>query len=294
MKIIILILSSDTYPSKRNKKIIQKTWGCSQNKNLDIYFYKAGNETYLSKDNEIIVKSGKTSIEISKKNIEAFEYVFKNFKFDYLFRTTTTSYVNPDLLMKFIKSEVQNEEFVYSGKVMQTNDHSGNSVNFVSGAGILFNNKVIEKILDNKSKVNYDLWDDVGIGKLISELNIKPIEGFQYEIKGNIFKEKLNVNHYHYRCRIDNHYGYPRFLEKYVISYLHKFINKIEISKSKILFWNLIFEISKIIYVQYPFLKLFNFLKSFIKLLIPKIFMKNFYKKYKKINEKINLRYFKY
>ena len=47
------------------------------------------------------------------------------------------------------------------------------------------------------------------------EIGIDPVKGKRFDINGNIFKEKIELNHYHYRCRIDNHYGYPRFLEAY-------------------------------------------------------------------------------
>ena len=95
-KILVLVVSSDTYPSKRNKKSLLKTWVKNIPENMNVYFYKAGRNTTLKKNNEIILEVGKTTREMSKKNILAFEYVLNNFDFDFdfIFRTTTTSYVN--------------------------------------------------------------------------------------------------------------------------------------------------------------------------------------------------------
>ena len=292
-KVLVLIVSSDTYPSVRNRKIIENTWVSLIDKD-EVYFYKAGKNSYFSSNNEITVKAGSSSIDIGKKNIEAFDFVLKNFEFDYLFRTTTTSYVNINQLKKFINEKLINKEDIYCGKILETKDHKGDPIQFVSGAGILFDKKLLKQIVQNQNKIDFELWDDVGLGKLISELNVKPIEGQRYDITGNIFKQKVDFNHYHYRCRIDNHYGYPRFLEYYVLQYLHKFVQeeKLNILIKKI--FSLIFEISKIFYVQYPLLKLFNLGKRLLNVLLPKKVIKVIKLKFKKLNEIINLRYFKY
>ena len=102
---------------------------------------------------------------------------------------------------------------------METYDLEKNKQYFVSGAGILFSKNTINHIIKNKNKMDFRLWDDVGIGKLLCELKINPTDGKRYDIQGNIFKQAVDIDHYHYRCRIDNHYGYPRFLEYYVIKY---------------------------------------------------------------------------
>ena len=292
-KILILIVSSDTYPSVRNRKIIENTW-VSLNSKEEVYFYKAGNDSYFSSKNEITVKAGSSSIDIGKKNIEVFDFVLKNFKFDYLFRTTTTSYVNINQLKKFINEKIINKEDIYCGKILETKDHKGLPIQFVSGAGILFDQKLLKKIVQNKHKIDFELWDDVGLGKLIGELNVNPIEGQRYDITGNIFKQKVDVNQYHYRCRVDNHYGYPRFLEYYVLKYLHKFVQEEKVNFYIKKIFSLIFEISKMFYIQYPLLKLFNLLKKMVNYIFPKKVIKIIKFKFKKLNEIINLRYFKY
>ena len=51
-KILVLVISSDTYPSKRNKKSLLKTWVQNIPSNMNVYFYKAGRN---------VKKSGKTA-----------------------------------------------------------------------------------------------------------------------------------------------------------------------------------------------------------------------------------------
>jgi hypothetical protein len=277
-KVLVLVISSDTYPSVRNRKIIEKTWAVDSPDNIEVFFYKAGHKTEVSKQNEITLAVGKSSKDISEKNIMAFEYALENFDFDFLFRTTTTSYVKLDELNSFIERNHKESKYLYCGRVMETNDLSNNKQTFVSGAGILFTRDTIKKIIENKKQLDYRLWDDVGLGKLLKKLGIDASIGQREDIKGNIFRHDFSHKHYHYRCRIDNHYGYPRYLEFYVIKYLHFLLNK----KSKQL------------YLQYPFFKIYTFLKTLLKKILPKKIFSLFKKKFQTLNKNIQLRYFKY
>lgn len=293
--ILVLVVSSDTYPSKRNKKSLLKTWVKNIPSNINIYFYKAGRSTTIKKNNELILEVGKSTRDMSKKNILAFEYVLKNFDFDFIFRTNTSSYVNLNNLKNFINCNLSNEDYVYCGKVMETNDMQGNNCIYVNGAGIILSRKTLQAIVDQKDKLDYLLWDDLGLGKLLTEeCNIFPTDGLRHDIPGNIFKHNTERNHYHYRCRIDNHYGYPRFLESLLIKYLHYYLIGVKTNKKLNKLRSFIFELSKLLYIQYPFWKLFLFAKLVLKKILPKqffIFLKN---KYSIINNKIQLRYFKY
>ena len=269
LKLLILIVSSTDYPSPRNKKF-KKTWVDTQFSDVEIIYYKAGNNTKIT-DDELEVKVGASTLDMGLKNILAFEYVLENFQFDYMFRTTTTSYVNVKNLFEHIKSNNFQNDFFYSGVITNTNDSEGKQIDFVSGAGILFNHKTVDTIVKNKNQIDYELWDDVGIGKLMMEIGIDPVKGKRFDINGNIFKEKIELNHYHYRCRIDNHYGYPRFLEAYVIKFLDKYVIEGSVNKFIEIVGSTIFEIFKLFYIQYPFLKLTVLLKKFIKKITPRV-----------------------
>ena len=63
MKVLILVLSSDTYPSKRNSKVQKNTWA-KELPNFDIH-YKSGNKTYI-KENDLIVNAGKLMKLVTK------------------------------------------------------------------------------------------------------------------------------------------------------------------------------------------------------------------------------------
>lgn len=292
-KLIILVLSSKTYPSSRNQKAQIKTWAKNIPLGVEIIFYTSGQKESI-KNNILTVNAGKKTSDIGDKTLKAFGWVMKNRQFNYLFRTNTSSYIDIENLLEYIGSLNDSEEFVYSGKKMSLpKNNLRDKVDFISGAGILLSRSTIDLILKNENSFELEEWDDVAIGKLLQAKNIKIIPGNRFDIKGNLFKQKINPNFYHYRCRIDNHYGYPRFLEKFVILELHKSLNKKKVNKLHFIFYNSVFEISKFFYIQSPFWKLYEKIKKVLKLIVPKAFYIVIKNLLKNLDNKIKLRYLK-
>ena len=269
MKVLILVLSSDTYPSKRNSKVQKNTWAKELPDNFEAIHYKSGNKTYI-KENDLIVKAGKKTNEIGYKNFRAFEWVLENKQFDYLFRTNTSSYINISELEKFIKDiDKGNSKYIYSGKIINLKKSTNNEVvQFVSGAGILLSKNSLQSLVDNQNLFDHNEWEDVGIGKLFNLIDIFPTDGSRFDIRGNIFKLSIPLNEYHYRCRIDNHYNYPRFLETTVIKELHKrHIGNFE--RNNNFAYKAFFEICKFFYINQLGWKIFSSLKRVAKLILP-------------------------
>ena len=270
-KIIILVLASDTYPSYRNHLAQKKTWVMHKSENVKVYFYKAGENTGI-KNNDLIVKSGSRADEIGYKNFEAFDWIIKNEDFDFLFRTNTSSFINVKNLHEYINKSHNRSDLIYDGKIINLkNKKNDTCIKFVSGSGILFSKKTIETLVNNKDEYDHSLWEDVAIGELLNKKGVFPTNGKRYDIQGNIYKENIHLNHYHYRCRIDNHYGYPRFLETWVLSELD-FRIKNSKSYNKRLVQMIFFEICKLFYIQMPFWKIYNFFRRLLKTLLPKSF----------------------
>lgn len=268
-KIIILVLASDTYPSRRNQMVQKKTWVKDQTENIKVYFYKAGKNT-LIQNNDLIVKSGDRADEIGYKNFKAFEWIYKNEDFDFLFRTNTSSFINIKNLESYINNLKRSKDPIYDGIVLNLKNKKNKScIKFVSGAGILFNKKAIEVLINNQNEYDHSLWEDVAIGELLNKKSVFPSSGRRYDIRGNIFKQDIDLNHYHYRCRIDTHYGYPRFLETKILKEL-QFRTKYSISFNKKYTQLILFEISKFFYIQMPFWKIYEVLRNILKTLLPK------------------------
>jgi len=287
-KISILLLSSNTYPSVRNSKIQKKIFYNQKIKLKHIYWYKQGspkilqNSEALLEDKNLYINADDSSTGMGMKTIKAFEWMINNTNSDYIFRTNTSSYVSIENLQKHINDNFLNKKYVYSGKIHSTKDKNNNEISFASGSGYLLNRKTIELIIEKQNEWQHEYWDDVSLGILLKKYNIFPTDAKRFDIKGNIYKQKVDLTSFHYRCRIDNYYKYPRFLEYYVLRYL----NKIDLGKKSILiedaFMNVLFEISRIFYIQQFTWKLYLIFRALSKKVFPKFlidFMKVKFKK---------------
>ena len=273
-KTAVMILSSNTYPSIRNSNIQKKILVNDFKEN--IFWYKQGNKEQLNDGgpnlikNDLFLTSKDDSMSMGYKTIEAFKWAYENIEFDYLFRTNTSSYFSIDNLNNFIDENLKKQQYVYSGLIHTTKDKFGKNIDFASGSGFILNKKVVELIIDQCDLWDHEYWDDVSLALLLRNFNIYPVGGRRFDIKGNPFNQDIDLSNYHFRCRIDNHYGYPRFLEIYVLKYLHSLFQ--EKGKSK-LFNNLksfIFEICKFFYINQFGWKIFLILRKVFKLILPR------------------------
>ena len=267
MKIVILILSSNTYPSKRNKKAIQKTWTNKNYPNTDIYFYSAGTKTKVV-GRDLTVKDSGTAQDIGKKTLSAFDWVDKNLEYDFIFRTNTSSYVEVNNLVKYVENIPQNMDYTYKG-VVQEREYENVSKNykFVSGAGILLDKNTVKAILHSQNLWDHSEWDDIALGKLLSSLNIKPQTGKRDEIKDNFYNSDIDITNYHVRCRLDQVARYPRFLEALVIKDLHKIYHREKPFAKNLKKY--MFYVFKIFYIEKPFWRIYNYVFKMLKSILP-------------------------
>lgn len=270
LKILILVLSSKTYPSSRNKKAIKKTWGSSLKDNFEIIFYESGESEKII-DDTLFVETDTSSKNLGYKLLLALDWCSRNIDYDFIFRTNTSSFVNTIELENFISNNLINKEHVYCGMpLVRDYKDSDKKINFLSGAGIILNKKTTQLILDKRKNWDHSEWEDVSLGKLLDENGVLFTTGKRQDIQYNFYNNIIDKTIYHYRCRIDNHYGYPRFLERFVFADLNKIIkighlNKVEIFVKKYLFYFL-----KTFRVDSPRFKIYRVLKFLIKVILPK------------------------
>ncbi len=269
MKIIILILSSNTYPSKRNGDIIRTTWGKGDTNLSQIYFYRSDVKTELNQ-NILSIRDSGTAQDIGYKTLKAFEWVSDNVEFDYIFRTNTSSYVNVGNLEKYIQEEASEESLLYRG-ILHERKYKGKKSNFVyvNGAGVLMNKKVIDLVLSQKEQWDHSEWDDVALGKLMFENGVIPSVGKRYTVVNNFYNNNIPHENYHVRCRLDQDSKYPRYLEKIVLKDVYNHFekgNNIESHSSK----KYIFYIAKFFYLDKPIWKLYNLFFKLLKTVFPK------------------------
>ena len=280
INIATLIICSDTYPAIRNSKMQKKLFFKEGfDRNLT-YWYKGGlnslskNADYKVVKNDLLINVDDGSTFMGKKTLLALEWLESNIDYDYIVRPTPSSYVNFQNLKNYIINNLSNKDFVYSGKVQSTLDKFGNELNFVSGSTFILNKKTVKLILENQEYWDHEYWDDVALSLLMSKLNISPQESDRFDIQGNPFKHEISQDYYQYRCRADNHYGYPRYLESYTLKIVSKIVKNKNYNFLNTFVINFFFELSKFFYIYQFSWKIFEIIRYISKKLFPKFLYK--------------------
>jgi hypothetical protein len=148
----------------------------------------------------------------------AFEKINNEHEFDYIFRTNTSSFIDFKKFENFLKTN--KSDISYSGRLTETIE----GITIASGAGFFISKENVSTILEDPSKFNHLLPDDVAIAEALSQKSIFPSDLDRIEIK-NVPKPNTfdNDPRFHFRCRLDPQYH--RILEPIIFRYLN-FISK--------------------------------------------------------------------
>ena len=164
MKILILLQSCNEKHFADEAKIMKLSLNNQiQKYNLinvfDVYDYIGNsNETYLN-NSTIYVNSKDDLYHTYEKTIKCLEYINDNIKYDYIFRTNTSTFINIKILYEFITfiNEHDNNYLkVYTSCILNTNDCYAPFVNnfIMQGKGMLFNKHIIDVLLRNSYNFN--------------------------------------------------------------------------------------------------------------------------------------------
>ncbi len=263
--ILVLVLAGKTKLSDRNLKAQKNTWMQSFSKKVKIITF-SGSDLVKYDGNHLTVVADDDYSNLSFKTLKAFEWVAENIEFDYLMRTNTSSYIDLENLIKFCDSN--NNELLYRGRKI-TNSFNKRTISYVSGAEILLSKKVFKLLIKNKKMWDINFVDDVSIGASLQNHNILIEESESIQFNNQFFKLKKFNHEYHFRCRVDSPFYYPRYLEKFLFKYIHKELRNNKISFFKRQAYNFFFQINRVFAFKkhYDFVTyyVFKYLKKLIK-----------------------------
>jgi len=225
LKILILVANSNHYPSNTIVPFLKRTWG--KDKRVEVIYYQGGGTEIKFKDNILELDVPSSQEFVNKKGLKAFKWILKNRDFDVVYRCTTTTYLNIDNFINFIKNKPLINFYCGKSNYFPHDESLGKErIRFVSGAGCFFSKDVVQKIINNEEKYDFSKNDDVAIGKLlVKELGI-PIHPGTYQdfLYGYPTLKDIDFDSYHYRFKLGNtslKLHYPRYLEVLILISLH-------------------------------------------------------------------------
>lgn len=131
------------------------------------------------------------------KELAFFKYFIQETDCEYLFLTSTSSYVRPSKLMEFIQSLPSTK--VYAGALPYKD------ANFVSGSNRILSRDVVEAVLAKSKSFNPTIIEDVALGRVILGMGITPILHPLFNIAdmGELLNTSDNdlMESYHFRLK---------------------------------------------------------------------------------------------
>ena len=215
--IIILIIDANSDNYNRMRYIWRKYM--NTNNKIKSYFIKAEEDerNFISLDT-IYWKGKETFENIIFKTIYAMKKILSEYpNVKYIFRTNLSSFVDFELLLKYIDTAPRTK--MYGGVIGHYNSHDKPewSNKFVSGSGMLLSMDVVKCIIETFEKPDFKIdhpIDDVIIGKALEDkIKITHINRHDEFIESNIFsiandkytskciESAKKSGTYHYRCR---------------------------------------------------------------------------------------------
>lgn len=215
-KVIILVMCSSNSLYKELEESIKETWFNSRGSDIEIIFY-SDNDNEINKldypllrGNNLILPCDDGYFNLGKKTIMAFDWVSKNYTYDYIYRSNLGAFINIKNLLTFLKNKPKDKFYCgIIGKLFLNKE-----IKFASGSGYILSNDVVNIILDNKDKWNHSIIDDVALGELLSNLKIELDETARrlsycdddvyYQIGESDVDEIVDDEIYHIRLRSNN------------------------------------------------------------------------------------------
>ena len=201
--------------------LIIKTWG--KDPRVKTLIYQGDSEERYHDENKIYLTSSNEFNSASKRTLEVLKYSLENIDFDYLLRVTTTTYINIENLILFLRNKEPKNLFCGVSDFYPPFDTDEKKIRFISGAGFILSKDLVKLTVDNSNNFDFSFnLDDVSIGKLlINELGIETQEGYRQDFYNRLpINRDIDINNYHYRFKLTVSH-HPRYLEAVVLVLLH-------------------------------------------------------------------------
>jgi hypothetical protein len=195
MKILIVVLSYfDNAIYTKFFESQNESWNSVEVEGVDTFFLIGNNGKDEIVGNLIKTNVGESLYNCGHKTIRAFE-LLKDYEYDYIFRTNSSSYIDKQMLKDYLLDKPKNN--FYSGII-----GNYNNILYASGSGFVISKDAVDLVLQKKDRWNHNYIDDVSLGLLLREFNILPTLAPRLDIQK--VDNETPMNYYHYRIKTSN------------------------------------------------------------------------------------------
>jgi hypothetical protein len=178
MKILILIIASNQPENEADLESQKKTWISECNENVSVIYLRGWDQGqyYFEKD-VLFVPIREEYSNILHKTIIGINYILDNFKFDVLVRSNVSTYFETNRLVKELNRPVYRGSFFggYFDKSKNKNFYSGDSFEYISGAGIYLSKDVVIGLSKLDPNKYTGVFDDLAIYDFLRNKGFKTV-----------------------------------------------------------------------------------------------------------------------
>lgn len=205
MKILHLVLFNNEYPYNEMLKILQPFY--KSRKDIDTYFYnfEKMDSDFKLNDNILSIKGTESYLGTTEKTIKALEFLLKG-KYEYVVRSSISTIVDFDKLIPELARKSYDYAGGYINKLNWLDPPAGViddryfGTEYVSGTCIILSQFCARLLIVNKTKIKYNLVDDLAIGVFFNELAYKSVQQLPNKYAFNV-NEKIEDEITFYRNR---------------------------------------------------------------------------------------------
>lgn len=203
MKVLMLVISSDTLPVYENNRNVWRRYMHSH-PNIDCHFIQFRDDIFLPvRTRDTLYLKGNEDIKsITRKTMLAMQYFLEKKKYTHVVRTNLSSVWDFPALLKFL--ETQERAGLYCGLIGQT--PADPTFPFVSGAGIIMTEDVANLAIRLRNAAYaYNYADDVDIAFALRQANVYPSLGKRVDFltreQYELYHNQIPEGTYHYRVK---------------------------------------------------------------------------------------------
>lgn len=215
-KVLAMVMCADVPIYREMAMAVKETWGGVGEDGVAMLYYWGngkggitvpdGDASLAGEDLILGVQESGEGKRMLAKTLMAYRYAVDHFKFDYVFKCCSGSYVVKSLLRSLASSKPK--ERLWSGRVFAQWDFPNQCV---SGAGALMSKDVVQMIVDNGKSIAsrpYP-WEDLCVGTFLFDSGIRPDPAPLEDLSESPVP---GCHHYHFRDRVDLMRGMHRMV----------------------------------------------------------------------------------
>lgn len=188
-KVLILVMGCQDEFFRHQYDIIKETWGKSLPEGFQILYYEGGSYmTTEAKEDKIFVACEDDLQSTFKKTWLALRWLEQNsIKYDYVFRTNTSTYINTTYLYDIVNNHIKDPLVMYGSDIYSLSESFTPYplCLYARGNGMLMSHELVDVILSEGINLLYlNMTDDVAIGNIINSWHIKNKRDYKQYLKG--------------------------------------------------------------------------------------------------------------